>query len=172
MFKKFYIFILIFFILISFIFSFQNTSNSNTMYYPVKNYQNISSPFGYRELFGKQNFHNGIDFPVSQNTEVYSTLAGTIIYASFNNVGYGNCIIILHNNGLKSLYGHLSEKYIVKIGQEVFTHQLIGYVGPKILSNGKSNGNTTGCHLHFSLFNSDGKAVNPLDFKLKKADNY
>lgn len=138
------------------------------MYYPTNNFTQISSNFGYRELWGKSNFHNGIDFPISQGSPVYSTAQGTIIYAEFNKVGYGNCIIILHNNGIKSLYGHLSENYIVKVGQTIGSHQLIAFVGPKILSNGVPNGNTTGCHLHFTIFDKNGKSVDPLSFNLQK----
>ena len=169
MFKKFYFVLLIFFLIISFIFSSNHiNSNNNVMYYPTNNFTTISSPYGYRQLWGKTNFHNGIDFPMPQGSNVYSTMNGTIIYAQFNNVGYGKCIIILHNNGLKSLYGHLSENYIVRVGQTVYSHQLIGYVGPKILSNGKLNGNTTGCHLHFTIFDRNGKTVDPLSFDLQK----
>lgn len=172
MFKKFYFFLIILFISVSFIFSTSDVSDDGSMYYPTKNFTNISSYYGYRMLWDKQNFHNGIDFPMPEGSNVYSTLEGTVIYAGFNNVGYGNCIIILHNSGIKSLYGHMSETFIVKVGQVVNSHQLIGFVGPKILSSGKTNGNTTGCHLHFSIFDKGGKTVDPLKFNLKKADNY
>lgn len=138
------------------------------MYYPVKNFTQISSTYGYRELYGRAQFHNGIDIPVPENTKVYSTLSGVVIFVGFDNSGYGNCVIILHNNGFKSLYGHLSENFILNLGDTVLTNQLIAFVGPKILSNGKFNGNTTGVHLHFSIFNSDGKSVDPNTFVYEK----
>lgn len=141
------------------------------MYYPINSYNNISSYYGHRKFLGKDNFHNGVDFPAIEGKEVYAANYGTVIFAGFNNFGYGNHIIILHNNGLKSLYGHLDENFIVKLGQRIKAHQLIGYVGPKILSNGISNGNTTGCHLHFSIFDVNGKTIDPLTLNLKKADD-
>lgn len=168
MFKKFYFLFIFSCLFISFISSFSNSlnsnKNSNSYLYPT-NTTNISSYFGYRELFGKQNFHNGIDFPVAKGNPVFATLSGTVIFSNFNS-GYGNSIIILHDNNFKSLYSHLEENYIVKNGQYINAGQLIGYVGPKYLSNGNLNGWTTGPHLHFSIFNDKGIAIDPLTLNL------
>ena len=114
-------------------------------YYPTE-YREVSSPYGYRILYGTNNFHDGIDFLAPQGSEVKSYT-----------------IIINHENGLKSLYGHLSEQFIVHNGQYVNANQIIGYVGPKILSNGISNGNTTGPHLHFTIFEND-QTINPYKY--------
>lgn len=113
---------------------------------------------------GKQNFHDGLDIPAPFGTSIYAADDGVIINSSFIR-GYGNCIIILHNDGKKTLYGHLSENFIIKKGDYVKKSQHIGYVGPKFLSNGSLNGYTTGTHLHFSIFSNTGKSLNPLDFK-------
>lgn len=168
MFKKFYFLFIISIFFVSFIGSFSNSlsskENSNSYLYPTTT-TNISSYFGYRELFGKQNFHNGIDFPVQKGCPIFATLSGTITFSNFNS-GYGNSIIILHDNNFKSLYSHLDENYIVKTGQYVKKGELIGYVGPKYLSNGNLNGWTTGPHLHFSIFNEKGIAIDPLSLKL------
>ena len=110
---------------------------------------------------GKTNFHDGLDIPATNGTKIFSADSGVIINSSFIN-GYGNCIIILHDNGTKSLYGHLSENYIVKNGMYVNKGEHIGYVGPKILSDGRLNGYTTGSHLHFTYFLSNGKTTDPL----------
>ena len=128
--------------------------NTNDKYFYPTNYRDISSPFGYRILYGASNYHDGIDFLAPQESEVRAFSSGYISYCSFMQ-GYGNTIIITHNNGLKSLYGHLSENFIVHEGQYITSNQLIGYVGPKILSSGISNGNTTGPHLHFTIFEND-----------------
>ncbi len=168
MIKRFYTFFIIFLSIFSFLYSnSENKSlkNSNCYLKPIDTTY-ISSHFGYRELNGKNNFHDGIDFPAVQNTKVYSTMSGVVINSSFIN-GYGNTVIILHSNGTKSLYGHLSEKFLVHNGQHVSQKEVIATVGPKYLSNGKLNGFTTGPHLHFSIFNSDGKQVNPLSLDLK-----
>ena len=164
MFKKFYISYIIFSLVISFIFSLKvnNSSSSyNTFIYPTK-YTDISSYFGYRELFGKTNYHDGTDFLAPQGSEIYAINSGIITYAGFLN-GYGNCIIILHNNGMKSLYGHMSDNYTVKLGDNILRGNIIGYVGPKYLADGRLNGNTTGPHLHLTIYDKNGTRINPLD---------
>lgn len=171
MFKKFYISFVIFISIFCIFFNFNNNKSinnlsnntNNNLYFPI-NSRNFSSYYGYRELNGKQNFHDGLDIPAVTGTKIYACNNGVIINASFIK-GYGNCIIILHDNGTKSLYGHLSENYIIKNGDYVKKGENIGYVGPKILSNGILNGYTTGPHLHFSIFLSNGATVDPLNFE-------
>ena len=171
MLKKFN-FVLLFFI-VSYIFIISSNSTSNfltkdansnvkspTYTYPCKTTY-ITSNYGYRELYGKQNFHNGIDFGESQNNYVYSIASGVIIHAGFLN-GYGNCVTILHANGYKSLYAHLSEDFLVSNGKHVLQGEIIGKVGPKYLSNGVLNGYTTGPHLQLTIFDENSKTINPL----------
>ena len=112
-----YTFIL-FFIIMSFFSNFNQDFNSNNSYiYPTTS-RNITSNFGYRILFGKTNFHDGIDFAIPNGSPIYATNSGIIITSSFLN-GYGNSIIIKHYDGNKSLYGHLSENFIVQNGDSV-----------------------------------------------------
>lgn len=167
MFKKFYLIFIFFLIFISFINScFQNQQyeTNNSYIYPT-NTTSISSYFGYRELFGKQNFHNGIDFPALEGSTIFASRSGTIIFVGFSN-GFGNSIIILHDNNYKTLYSHLDENIIQKVGGNIKQGDIIGYVGPKYLSNGVLNGWTTGPHLHFSVFNDEGKAIDPISCNL------
>lgn len=164
MFKNFFIFFISFISIFSFLFS--NNSTIQTQYFlkPIDtNY--ISSYFGYREIYGKTNFHDGIDYPANENTQVYATKSGIVTYANFLN-GYGNTVILLHSNGTKSLYAHLSENFLVYLGQNILQGEVIGKVGPKYLSNGNLNGFTTGPHLHFSIFDTNGKQINPLSVNL------
>ncbi len=121
----------------------------------------ISSYYGYREIFGNTSFHNGIDFPISPGSNVYAFCSGTVTHAGFL-TGYGNTIIISHDNGFKSLYAHLESIFLVKLGQYVTTKQQIGKVGPKYLENGMLNGYTTGPHLHFSIFDTNGNSFDPV----------
>ncbi len=174
LFKKFYLIIIIFSLTLTLTSSIynSNTNSSNTLVYPTT-YTNISSYYGYRELYGKQNFHNGVDFLAPQGSKIYSIASGVITYVGFLN-GYGNSVIILHNNNTKSLYGHMANNFQVKVGEHVYQSTLIGYVGPKYLENGKLNGNTTGPHLHLSIFNQDGNTIDPFSFqfsKLEKSSN-
>lgn len=172
MFKKFYFFLGFFLSIFSFIYNphFSDSYHNNSNYLkPIKS-NLISSYFGYRDLYGKTNFHDGIDFPAPPNTNVYATQSGVVINSSFIN-GYGNTVTILHQNGTKSLYGHLSETFFVYNGQTVSQGQLIGKVGPKYLSDGRLNGFTTGPHLHFTVFNQDGKQIDPLSLNLQEIPN-
>lgn len=134
-------------------------TDSSDFIYPTK-YTEISSDYGYRFLYGNQDFHNGIDFLAPQGSEIYASKSGIIEYASFLKDGYGNTIIISHDSGIKTLYCHISETFVVNVGEYVNKGDIIGYVGPKYLSNGLMNGNTTGPHLHFSVF-ENGSTIDP-----------
>lgn len=167
MFKKCYIALLIFCFLFSLFQSNPATLSSSNPIYPTSTTY-ITSYYGYRELFGKQNFHNGIDFAAPRGSPIHAILDGVVTFAGFTN-GYGICVTILHTNGLKSLYGHMEENIILHHGDTVSQGQVIGYVGPKILSNGKPNGWTTGPHLHLSLFDTEGNTFDPLTLPFEMA---
>ena len=160
---------ILFFILYLFLFSICINNNisyiDDNFIYPTT-YTQISSYYGNRILYGNYNFHNGIDFLAPEGSEILATNSGYVEYASFLENGYGNTIIISHNSNLKSLYCHTSENYIVKVGDFVNKGDIIGFVGPKYLSNGNLNGNTTGPHLHFSIF-KDNTTIDPFSI-LKK----
>jgi murein DD-endopeptidase MepM/ murein hydrolase activator NlpD len=96
--------------------------------------------------WGKKHSFNGSDISAPCSSEVYAANSGVVVESSdgWNN-GYGNYIIIRHQNGSYTLYGHLSLR-LVEIGDEVAKGQLIGYVG----NTGHTIGQT-GCHLHFEV---------------------
>lgn len=99
--------------------------------------------------------HNGIDIAGRLGDPVYASDSGVIVYAGWNNWGYGNVIVIDHGYGWQTLYAHLS--YIgVGCGQSVFQGAVIGSFG--------STGNSTGPHLHFEMLNESYGKVNPWDF--------
>lgn len=164
--KKYIVLFILQFIILFFL-SLTNNSNDNcnSFIYPTK-YTDISSNYGNRILYGNNNFHNGVDFLAPEGSEIYASCSGYVIHASFLENGYGNTIILSHDFGIKSLYCHVSEKFIVNVGDFINQGDLIAYVGPKYLSNGTLNGNTTGPHLHFSIFENNSP-INPFD-KLKK----
>ena len=105
--------------------------------------------------------HNGMDFRASVGTPIKAVLNG-VVEAMGNTdeqkgcYSYGRWILIKHNNGLSSLYSHLSGSS-VRVGQEVTTGQVIGYSGgqPGVYGSGFS----TGPHLHLGLFASQGVRV-------------
>ena len=145
-----------------------SSSFSNEFIYPSDT-TSISSRFGNRILFGKNNFHTGTDFPVPRGSKVYATANGTVKSCGFVK-GYGICITILHPNNYISLYAHLDENVnsFVYVGKNVTQGEIIANVGPKYLSNGILNGNTTGPHLHFTVYNEKKQLIDPLSLNLKK----
>ena len=107
---------------------------------------------------GFPHFHTGIDLAVPLGTPVFAAADGVVALArpmtdsSGSLVGYGNYIVIQHDTGLKTLYGHLLA-IGVKEGDLVKRGQLIGLVG--------STGNSTGPHTHFEV-RIDNSPVNPM----------
>jgi murein DD-endopeptidase MepM/ murein hydrolase activator NlpD len=99
--------------------------------------------------------HRGIDIAGTQGEPVWATDAGVIVYAGWNDYGYGNMVMVDHGNGWQSLYGHLNSIAVV-CGQSVGQGTVIGGLG--------STGNSSGPHLHFELMNTSAGKVNPHDF--------
>lgn len=99
--------------------------------------------------------HRGIDLGGRTGNAIYATDAGVIVYAGWNDYGYGNLIMIDHGNGWQSLYAHL-DQINVACGQSVEQTELIGLMG--------STGNSSGPHLHFELMHTVYGKINPLDF--------
>jgi murein DD-endopeptidase MepM/ murein hydrolase activator NlpD len=95
--------------------------------------------------------HFAVDFGGSLGSAIYAVDAGTVIYAGWNDYGYGNMIMLDHGNGWQTLYAHL-DSVLVGCGQNVGQGDMIGLMG--------STGNSTGPHLHFEM-RLDGYFVNP-----------
>lgn len=110
---------------------------------------------------GNDCFHNGLDFRASMGTPVHSMLSGVVEGTGNTDnqrgcYSYGRWILIKHNNGLTSIYAHLSAS-LVNEGQQVETGQIIGYSGGTPGVNG--SGYSTGPHLHVGLFASQGVEI-------------
>ncbi len=100
--------------------------------------------------------HYAIDIAAPGGATIYAAADGTVEKAATGwNGGYGNVIIIDHGNGLKTLYAHNREMYVVK-GQWVSQGQPISFQG----NTGRVYGRT-GIHLHFEV-REDGVKKNPL----------
>lgn len=121
--------------------------------YPTRGY--ITSRFGTRRdpFTGVRTFHNGVDLANSLGTPVRASMAGTVTDTGFNS-SYGNYIVISHEGGFQTLYGHL-KSFGVKAGQRVGQGQQIALMG--------NTGYSTGSHLHFSIFKWN-KPLNPLNY--------
>lgn len=110
---------------------------------------------------GPDCFHNGTDFRASMGTPILSMGSGTVEGTGNTDeqkgcYSYGRWILVRHNNGLSSVYSHLSGSLVQK-GQEVSAGQVIGYSGgiPGVYGSGYSKGP----HLHVGLLASQGVEV-------------
>lgn len=124
--------------------------------WPLKGSQKVSSPFGMRW----NRHHKGIDIPSPKGTPILASKSGKVIYRGYHKRGYGNVVIIEHDDGSNTVYAH-ARKTIVKKGKFVEKGEVIGFVG--------RTGKTTGSHLHFEI-NLDGTYVNPLEYLARRED--
>ena len=116
----------------------------------------ISSPFGWRihPITGASRFHSGIDIADDYYTPVVASAPGVVTHAGWID-GYGNAVIIEHEGGWSTLYGHFAEIHVTA-GQTVNAGHLIGGQG--------STGNSTGPHCHFEIRDPSGTPVDPALF--------
>jgi murein DD-endopeptidase MepM/ murein hydrolase activator NlpD len=119
-----------------------------------------SQPSG-RPLAGgtlTQGYHTGhyaLDFGTPVGTEVKATMDGKVVYAGWNNEGYGN-LVIVENGPYRTYYAHLSE-IPVTMGQSVSAGNTVGLSG--------NTGNSTGPHLHYEV-RYQGNHIDPTSFTL------
>jgi murein DD-endopeptidase MepM/ murein hydrolase activator NlpD len=116
----------------------------------------ISSGFGFRRhpIYHYRAFHTGLDLPRPMGSAAKASRDGVVIFADWRG-GYGRLIIVKHQGGMRTWYGHLSEIGVTP-GQRVHAGQVIGKVG--------STGISTGPHLHFEVRDRYGNALNPKRF--------
>lgn len=109
--------------------------------------QRITQYYGWR--------HTGLDVACASGTNIYAAESGRVIKAQGGwNGGYGIMIVVQHENGSQTLYGHLSKLY-VQVGDEVTKGQTIAGMG--------STGRSTGPHVHFEV-RVGGFRKNPLSY--------
>ncbi len=112
----------------------------------------LSSKFGYRTLWGKLEFHKGIDIPVWYG-EVHATKDGIVTQAGWQ-PGYGWSVELEHEMGFATTYGHNSQ-LLVSVGDEVFAGDVIAISG--------NSGRSSGPHLHYEIRLND-TPVDPLKY--------
>lgn len=116
----------------------------------------VTSNFGWRE--GRM--HQGIDIDLDKGDKVVAAFDGKVRIAKVQG-GYGNVVVVMHPNGLETVYAHLS-KLKVKAGDVVRSGDIVGLGG--------NTGRSTGSHLHFEI-RYQGYALNPatiISFQEKK----
>jgi murein DD-endopeptidase MepM/ murein hydrolase activator NlpD len=117
----------------------------------------FTSGFGVRTdpFTGKSAGHNGVDMAAPRGTPIHAAADGIVIYAGYTR-GFGNTVMIKHNEEITTLYGHIREGGIkVHVGQAVKQGDVIAEVG--------STGRSTGNHLHFTVYRNN-VAVDPMGY--------
>lgn len=117
----------------------------------------LSNPdcYGYGFSRGFLSYHNGVDLSRGGGCPISSVANGYIEYAGWTSQGQGYNVIIDHGGGIKTHYYHGNGTFWVQAGERVQQGDPIMYMG--------TTGNSTGVHLHFSLF-KNGVAVDPAPF--------
>ncbi len=116
----------------------------------------ITDGYGTPRDFTVSKIHDGIDIRASEDTDVYATLPGVVESESKDDCG-GETLIILHDNGFKSKYYHLSKNDIKKIGDRVNQGEIVAKSG----STGDKQKCITDPHLHYELIDPFGTAIDP-----------
>lgn len=116
----------------------------------------VTSNYGYRRRFGRA--HKGVDLRAAVGDTVRAAFDGKVRLTKYERRGYGYYVIVRHENGLETVYGHLS-RFLVKPNDYVKAGDPIALSG--------NTGRSTGPHLHFET-RFMGYAINPnaiFDFK-------
>ena len=123
--------------------------------WPVPSCTYLTSRFGLRvhPIYGTTKSHTGVDIGAESGATIVAADVGTVVIAGVNS-GYGNCVMIDHGNGYKTLYGHMSSIAVTN-GQTVSQGDTVGYVG--------STGVSTGPHCHYEVW-KDGARIDPEQF--------
>ena len=120
----------------------------------------VTSPYGWR----RNRMHKGTDIKVQVGDSIRSAWEGQVRIVGWDPRGYGYFVVIRHENGLETVYGHLSRPLI-----DEYERVPAGYV----IGLGGNTGRSTGSHLHFEL-RYLGEAINPanvIDFATGKLKN-
>lgn len=126
----------------------------------------ITSGFGMRPdpVGSRKRFHYGTDIFAKLGTPVYATADGIVEFSGFDaGSGYGNLLVLVHDFGFKTYYGHLNE---IRVQTGEFVEQ-----GQLVALSGKS-GRVTGPHLHYEVRRLERK-LNPrpfMDWSLARYD--
>ena len=116
----------------------ENYFDFSMMLIPITHEALIGSPYGIRD----HRLHRGVDVAVIKDEPVVAALPGVVVTSAYNKGGYGHYVIIEHENGIQTLYGHLSER-LVQVGDHVFPGDIVGLAG--------NTGKSSAAHLHFEI---------------------
>lgn len=135
-----------------------NVGSTTNWAWPTNPGYMITSYYEWRisPITGAREFHTGLDIAgTGHRSPIYAANNGTVMEAGWSNGGWGNIVIINHNNGYYTMYAHQDE-VLVKAGQTVAKGQQIGLMG--------ATGWATGDHCHFEAwYGGPWQRMNPLE---------
>ena len=122
--------------------------------WPTNNTRVVTSPYGERWCpFHGYESHNGADIDAARGSAVLAAKSGRVIQAGWNG-GYGISVMIAHDDGITTLYGHM-DCCSVSVGQTVSQGETIGICG--------NTGNSSGAHIHYTMYKNGG-TIDPLPY--------
>lgn len=122
--------------------------------WPTNNTRVVTSPYGERWCpFHGYESHNGADIDAARGSAVLAAKSGRVIQAGWNG-GYGISVMIAHDDGITTLYGHM-DGCSVSVGQTVSQGETIGICG--------NTGNSSGAHIHYTMY-KNGDTIDPLPY--------
>jgi len=127
------------------------TASNGYFIWPVRG--TITSNFGGRNLWGRYDFHLGLDIACRTGTGIKAADGGTVIKSGWHG-SYGNLVAIRHDNGYVTYYAHNSQ-LLVSVGEKVYQGQIIARAG--------MTGNASGPHCHFEV-RINNTSVNPRNY--------
>lgn len=110
----------------------------SSMLIPITHEALLGSPYGVRD----HRLHRGVDVNVIKDEPVVAALPGKVTVSKYNKGGYGHYVLVEHENGIQTLYGHLSQR-LVNVGDQVFPGDVVGLAG--------NTGKSSAAHLHFEI---------------------
>ena len=122
--------------------------------WPTNNTRVVTSPYGERWCpFHGYESHNGADIDAARGSAVLAAKSGRVIQAGWNG-GYGISVMIAHDDGITTLYGHM-DGCSGSVGQTVSQGETIGICG--------NTGNSSGAHIHYTMYKNGG-TIDPLPY--------
>ena len=122
--------------------------------WPTNSTRVVTSPYGERWCpFHGYESHNGADIDAARGSAVLAAKSGRVIQAGWNG-GYGISVMIAHDDGITTLYGHM-DGCSVSVGQTVSQGETIGICG--------NTGNSSGAHIHYTMYKNGG-TIDPLPY--------
>jgi len=130
----------------------KRVASKGTYIWPYKG--KVTSDYAWRVMGSRNEFHKGLDIGGPRNSAIVASDGGVVTFAAYDNSGYGNCVLIRHDDGTVTRYAHCSELYVT-VGQKVAQGETIAAMG--------MTGSATGVHVHFEVI-IGGKTQDPKNY--------